>query len=128
MPPAVVMNDRIMGQCAAHMIPSPVGAPMPSPPLPFSAPLLTGLATTVLIGGKPAAVQGSSGLNTPPHVGLHPSDPNMAPPTQQGRVVMGSTRVQIEGKGAAYSGCQVAMCNMVPGTIQGSAANVQIGP
>lgn len=128
MPPAVVMNDRIMGQCAIHMIPGPLGAPIPSPPLPFSAPLVMGLATTVLIGGKPAAVQGSSGQNTPPHAGLHPSDPNFAPPSQQGRVVMGSTRVLFDGKGAAYSGCQVAMCNMVPGMVQGSASNVQIGP
>ncbi len=125
--PAVVMNDRIMGQCAIHLIPGPLGAPIPSPPLPFSAPLLTGLATTVLIAGKPAAVQGSSGMNTPPHAGLHPSDPNMAPPSQQGRVLMGSARVLVEGKGAAYTGCQVAMCNMVPGMIQGTATTVMIG-
>ncbi len=121
------MNDRIMGQCAIHLMPGPLGAPVPSPPLPFSAPLVMGLATTVLIAGKAAAVQGSSGMNTPPHSGLHPSDPNMAPPSQQGRVLMGSTSVLIEGKGAAYSGCQVALCNMLPGTIQGSAATVLIG-
>ena len=73
--PAVVMGDRITGLCPNHLIPGPLGAPVPSPPLPFSAPLLLGLVSTVLIGGKPAAVMNSSGLNTPPHVGLHPADP-----------------------------------------------------
>ena len=57
--------------------------------MPFSAPLTLGLTTTVLIGGKPAAVVGSSGLNTPPHVGLHASDPFMVPTMQEGRVVAG---------------------------------------
>ena len=48
-------------------------------------------APTVLIGGKPAAVMGSR-ASTPPHVGLHPSDPLMVPTVQQGTVVAGSPR------------------------------------
>ena len=126
--PAATLNDRIMGTCATHQIPSPTGAPMPSPPLPFSAPLTLGLAMTVQIGGKPAAVQGSSGLNTPPHVGLHPSDPHLAPPTQQGRVLVGSATVMFESKGAAYTGCQTSTCFQVPGMLTGTAATVQVGP
>ena len=125
--PAVVLNDQIIGTCPVHQIPSPTGSPMPSPPLPFAAPLTIGLATTVFIAGSPAAVQGSSGYNTPPHVGLHPSDPHMAPPTQVGHVMVGSTSVFFDGKPAAYTGCQVTMCVQVPGQVVGSAATVMIG-
>jgi uncharacterized Zn-binding protein involved in type VI secretion len=125
--PAVVAGDRITGVCAVHVVPSPSGAPMPSPaPLPFSAPLTTGLANTVLIGGKPAAVQGSSGVNTPPHVGLHPSDPFLAPPTQQGRVVTGSSTVRFDGRPAAYAGCPVTVCASAPAQVAGSAGTVLV--
>jgi len=127
--PAVVSGDRIVGVCAIHQVPSPTGAPMPSPaPLPFSAPLLQGLATTVLIGGKPAAVLGSSGMNTPPHVGLHASDPFMVPTQQEGRVLSASTTVLFEGKGAAYTGCQVVQCGMVPANVVGTGTTVLVGP
>jgi uncharacterized Zn-binding protein involved in type VI secretion len=125
--PAAVMGDRISAVCAVHLIPSPVGAPVPAPPLPFSAPLLQGLATKVLIAGKPAAVQGSSGVNTPPHVGLHPSDPFLVPLQQQGTVVMGSTTVLIEGKPAARTGSPCTVCAGLPGQLAGTAATVLIG-
>lgn len=126
--PAAVMGDRIMGTCAIHMIPNPAtGAPQPGPPLPFSAPLLQGLATKVLIANKPAAVQGSSGFNVPPHVGLHPSDPFMVPTQQEGRVVMGSATVFIEGKPAAKTGSTVIICAGQPGQLAGTAATVLIG-
>lgn len=126
--PAVVANDPVTGACAVHLVPSPSGAPVPSPaPLPFSAPLTVGLATTVTIGGRPAAVQGASGVNNPPHVGLHPSDPALAPPTQQGRVVTGSATVYFDGLAAAYSGCPVTVCTGLPGQVAGSAATVLVG-
>jgi uncharacterized Zn-binding protein involved in type VI secretion len=125
--PAVVAGDRIVGICATHVVPGPSGAPMPSPaPLPFSAPLTTGLATTVTAGGKPAAVQGGSGVNTPPHVGLHPSDPFLAPPAQQGRVVTGSSTVLFDGRPAAYTGCPVTVCAGVPAQVIGSGGTVLV--
>jgi uncharacterized Zn-binding protein involved in type VI secretion len=124
---AVVANDRIVGQCAIHQVPSPSGSPMPSPgPLPFSAPLTTGLATTVKIGGKFAAVANSSGLNTPAHAGLHASDPYLAPPTQQGKVLVGSSSVKFDGKPAAYTGCQVSMCANTPAKVTGSGRTVLV--
>ena len=96
--PAAVMGDRITGTCAVHQIPNPAsGVPQPSPPLPFSAPLLTGLSTSVVIGGKPAAVVGSSGYNTPPHVGLHVSDPFVVPTLQEGRVAWAAPRCSSTG-------------------------------
>ena len=125
--PAATANDRITGMCAIHQIIGPVGNPMPSPPLPFSAPLTLGLESTVLLGGKPAAVQGSSGYNTPPHVGLHASDPCMVPTMQEGRVVVGSATVLFGGKGAAYTGCSVSQCMNVPSQLVGTAATVLIG-
>lgn len=125
--PAVVANDQITGQCAIHLIPGPAGAPVPGPPMPFGAPLSIGLSTTVLIEGKPAAVQGSQGLNMPPHVGLHPTDPFLAPPMQIGSVTMGSSSVLFENRPAAYTGCPVAICAQVPGQVTGSASSVMIG-
>jgi uncharacterized Zn-binding protein involved in type VI secretion len=126
--PAAVMGDQVTGTCPIHQIPNPAtGVPQPAPPMPFAAPLLTGLATRTLIGGKPAAVQGSSGLNTPPHVGLHASDPFMVPTTQRAQVVMGSTTVLIEGKPAAKTGSSCTICAGTPGQLTGSAATVLIG-
>ena len=125
--PAIVMGDQITGQCPIHLIPNPAtGAPQPAPPMPFSAPLTMGLATTVIIGGKAAAVAGSSGLNTPPHVGLHPSDPFMAPPTEQGQVVAGSVTVLIENKPAATAQSTCTCC-ATPGTLVPTIATVIIG-
>jgi uncharacterized Zn-binding protein involved in type VI secretion len=126
--PAVVMGDKINGSCPVHMVPAPNGGSMPSPaPLPFSAPLTSGLAGTVTINGKAAAVQGSSGLNTPPHSGLHPSDPSIAPSSQKGEIVKGSTSVAFDGKAAAYSGCMVTECKGVPAQLSGTATSVLVG-
>jgi len=125
---AVVAGDRITGDCAVHTVPSPTGAPMPAPaPLPFAAPLATALASTVTIEGRLAAVQGSTGLNVPPHPGLHPGDPFLAPPTQQGRVVTGSGTVRFDGRPAAYTGCPVTVCAAVAGRVTGTATTVSIG-
>ncbi len=122
------MGDQITAVCSAHLIPNPAtGAPQPSPPLPFSAPITLGTVATVLIGGQPAAVVGSSGLCTPPHVGLHPADPYMAPPTEVGQVVMGSATVMIGGLGAATMASQCTVCDGLPGALQASVATVLIG-
>ncbi len=121
------MGDKITGQCPNHLMPNPAtGAPQPSPPLPFSAPLLQGLVSTVLIGGKAAAVMGSSGMNTPPHVGLHPSDPFLAPPQQVGRVTSGSATVMIGGQPAA-TGQSMCTCCAIPGTLVPTVTTVLIG-
>ncbi|MEP6695776.1 MAG: PAAR domain-containing protein [Pseudonocardiales bacterium] len=126
--PAAVAGDQVSGTCAIHMIPNPAsGAPQPGPPFPFSAPLTFGLATRTLIAGKPAVVVGASGLNTPPHVGLHPADPFMAPPMQKATVVGGSATVLIEGKPAANTGAACTICAGLPGTLTGTAATVLIG-
>jgi uncharacterized Zn-binding protein involved in type VI secretion len=120
--PAVVMNDRVTGQCLTHQIPGPSGA-QPAGPLPFSAPLLQGLSTTVLIGGKPAAIQGSWGLNTPPHVGLVDFP---APNLQKGTLLTGSMTVLFDGTPAATSSSTCTMC-VQPGQVVSSVTSVLIG-
>jgi len=125
--PAIVMNDRITGTCAIHQVPNPAsGAPQPGPPMPFSAPITIGTVATVLIGGKPAAVMGCSGLNTPPHVGLHVSDPYVAPPAQIGRIVSGSPTVLIGGQPAATASSR-ATCCLTPGSLVPTVTTVLIG-
>jgi len=125
--PAIVMGDKITGSCAIHQIPNPAsGIPQSSPPLPFSAPLTQGLSTKVLIGGKAAAVMGSSGINSQVHVGLHITDPFMTPTLQVGRVLSGSTTVLVEGKPAATSSSSV-LCCVEPGTLVPSVTNVLVG-
>jgi len=127
--PAAVLGDQITATCAIHIIPNPAtGAPQPAPPLPFAAPVTLGTVETVLIGGQPAAVVGSSGLNTPPHIGLFPADPYMVPVTQIGQVVVGSATVLIGGMGAASAASQCTVCGGLPGTLAASAATVLIGP
>ena len=124
---AVVMGDQITGTCPVHQIPAPSGT-APVSGLPFQGPLLQGLATSVRIGRQPAAVQGSSGVNTPPHVGLHASDPAMSPTNQKGQVVAGSASVYFEGKSAAYTGCGVTHCMPpIPGQVNGTGTTVMIG-
>jgi uncharacterized Zn-binding protein involved in type VI secretion len=94
--------------------------------MPFSAPLMLGLCMTVLIGNKPAAVAGSSGMNTPPHVGLHPGDPFMVPTMQVGRVVSGSPTVLFGGQPAASQQSQVTCC-ATPGQLVPTVTNVLVG-
>lgn len=125
--PAAVAGDRITGQCLGHQIPGGSGNPVPAPPMPFSSPLTMGLASRVLIGGKAAAVVGSRGTSMPPHVGLHPSDPKMAPPTQIGTVVSGSSSVLIEGKPAATGTSRCTMCIGPAQVLLATANTVLIG-
>ena len=125
--PAIVLGDRITGLCPNHLVIGPLGAPVPSPaPLPFTAPITVGTVPTVLIGGKPAAVAGAFGLNQPPHVGLHASDPFLAPPMEVGRIVSGSPTVFFGGKPAA-SQTSTCTCCVVPGALVPTVLTVLIG-
>ncbi|MDJ0770653.1 MAG: PAAR domain-containing protein [Ilumatobacter sp.] len=125
--PAAVQGDLITATCTTHQVPNPSsGAPQPGPPMPFSAGVELGLEPTVLIGNKPAVVVGSTGLNKPPHVGLHATDPHAVPNTQIGAVVEGSPTVLFGGKPAGRTGSKCTVCFGVTGTLTGTAATVQI--
>lgn len=126
--PAAVLGDSVRGTCLTHQMPNPAtGLPQPTGPLPFDAPLTVGLASSVLVGGRPAAVRGSSGFATPPHVGLHATDPSVSPTNQRGEVVTGSTSVLIEGSPAATAASACTSCGVNPATLSASAVDVLVG-
>lgn len=125
--PAILQNDLIVGACPAHRIPDPVtGSPIPAPPFPFTAPITDGCVASVKIMGKPAAVLGSGGTNSSPHVGLHPSDPQMVGSVQKGKVMGASTSVFIGGTPAAKPSPPPMMCT-TPGQVIPTGFRVLIG-
>ena len=110
--PAAKQGDKVMAS-DTHilLVPSP-GGPVPTPiPHPFSGTLMGGLSPTVKIGGKAAAVVGSTATNTPPHIPANPAAPFQKPPANKGTVQVGSLTVKINGKAAARHGDTVLTCN-----------------
>lgn len=108
--PASKQNDKVMAtDTHIIMIPSP-GGPVPTPlPHPFIGMLMQGLSTDVFIGGLPAATKDSIAINIPPHIPQ--GGPFQKPPSNQGKIMMGSTTVYINKKMAARNGDPVITCN-----------------
>jgi uncharacterized Zn-binding protein involved in type VI secretion len=91
------------------MIPTS-GGPVPTPlPHPFTGQLDSELSSDVKIEGKPAATQGSKASNLPPHIPQ--GGPFQTPPKDKGEVLIASTTVMINGKGAARNGDVALTCN-----------------
>lgn len=109
--PAAKQGDKIVGtDIHILMIPAAAGAPVPTPtPMPFNGTLTTGLSTDVFIEGKPAAMVQSGGINMPPHIPA--GGPFQKPPSNQGKIMIGSTGVFINGKPAARQGDTAITCN-----------------
>ncbi|HYH04521.1 MAG TPA: PAAR domain-containing protein, partial [Bacillota bacterium] len=61
------------------------------------------------IMGKPAATVDSIATNTPPHVPQ--GGPFQKPPSNQGKIQIGSATVKINGKPAARNGDPALTCN-----------------
>ena len=102
--PAAKQNDQVI---ATHihiiMNPSP-GGPVPTPtPHPFVGMLSGGLSTSVKIMGMPAAIVGSEADNMPPHIPIG-AGPFRKPPTNKGKVIMGSPNVMIGNGGGGGGG------------------------
>ena len=106
--PAAKQGDRVTGT-DMHMIQPPGTAPPVLLPHPFAGILDRGLSADVNIMGLPAATVGSRASNQPPHVPSGGSFVN--PPTNQGKVVLGSLAVFINGKAAARAGDPASTCN-----------------
>jgi uncharacterized Zn-binding protein involved in type VI secretion len=108
--PAAKQGDKIMAtDTHILMIPSP-GGPVPTPtPMPFNGTLMTDLSTDVFIEGKPAATVNSIALNQPIHIPA--GGPFQKPPSNQGKILVGSTGVFINGKPAARQGDMSMTCN-----------------
>ena len=108
--PAAKQGDQVVAtDTHIILVPSP-GGPVPTPmPLPFAGIIQLATSTNVMISGLPAATVGSIAINTPPHV--PPGGSFSKPPTNQGRIVMGSPTVFINGQPAARAGDQAMTCN-----------------
>lgn len=108
--PAAKQGDKIVAtDTHILMIPSP-GGPVPTPtPMPFNGMIATGLSTDVFIEGKPAATVDSGALNQPIHIPA--GGPFQKPPSNQGKILVGSTGVFINGKPAARQGDMAMTCN-----------------
>jgi uncharacterized Zn-binding protein involved in type VI secretion len=108
--PAAKQGDRVMAtDTHIIMVPSP-GGPVPTPiPHPFIGILSQALSTDVFIESKPAATVDSIAMNTPPHIPQ--GGPFQKPPSNQGKIIMGSPTVYINGKMAARNGDMAQTCN-----------------
>jgi uncharacterized Zn-binding protein involved in type VI secretion len=109
--PAAKANDQITAT-DTHIVIVPAGpAQVPTPlPHPFAG-IIGGGVPTVKIGGQPAAVVGTTGNNTPPHIPTPPGVSFQAPPSNQATIQQGSATVQIGGKPAARNGDMATTCN-----------------
>jgi uncharacterized Zn-binding protein involved in type VI secretion len=91
------------------LIPSP-GGPVPTPlPHPFQGLINGNLSSNVNIMGSPAATQGSTADNLPPHIPQ--GGPFQKPPGNKGQIMSGSATVMINGKPAARNGDTALTCN-----------------
>jgi uncharacterized Zn-binding protein involved in type VI secretion len=108
--PAAKQGDQVIAtDIHIIMIPSP-GGPVPTPlPHPFVGMLMQGLSTNVMIMGMPAATMDSIAINMPPHIPQ--GGPFQKPPSNQGKIMMGSPTVFINNKMAARAGDMVMTCN-----------------
>jgi uncharacterized Zn-binding protein involved in type VI secretion len=108
--PAAKQGDQITAvDTHIVLIPSPGGAvPMPLPH-PFAGIINGNLSPNVMIMGLPAATQGSTADNMPPHIPQ--GGPFQRPPSNRGVIINGSATVLINGKPAARSGDTAMTCN-----------------
>jgi uncharacterized Zn-binding protein involved in type VI secretion len=129
--PAAAQNHQV-NAVDTHivMVPSPSGVTPAPLPHPFSGVLDGGLVSTVTIGGRAAAVVGSTATNTPAHVPTPPGTSFQRPPSDQATVQVGSATVTIGGKAAARTGDPALTCNdpadLPAGTVV-AAGTVSIG-
>ena len=101
--PAAKKGDQIVGvDIHIIMIPTP-GGPVPTPlPHPFVGIIDNAVSTSVKIMGQPAAMQNSMASNTPAHIPQ--GGPFQKPPTNKGKIMMGSPNVMIGNGGGGGGG------------------------
>src|SRR5262249_39086730 len=101
-------GDQVMAT-DMHMVQPPGTVPPVLTPHPFTGILNGGLSSDVTIMGMPAAMQGSTAANTPPHLPI--GGTFVKPPAHQGTIQTGSATVRINGKPAARHGDTALTCN-----------------
>jgi uncharacterized Zn-binding protein involved in type VI secretion len=121
--PAAKLGDRVVGLCVHFLNLGEIFVPIP---LPFYGTLTGNLSRNVKIEKRPAAIFGSTVNNTPPHP---PFLPYVRPPNNQGRVLIASFTVFINGRPAARAGDLVLTCSdiVVPSAIVQATSTVRIG-
>lgn len=109
--PAAKQGDQIVAvDIHIVMVPS-VSGQIPTPlPHPFNGIFDTALSQDVKIMGQAAATEGSIATNQPAHIPTAPGVSFQMPPTNQGKVIKGSSTVFINGKGAARMGDLAETC------------------
>ncbi len=109
--PAAKQGDTITAvDVHIIMIPAAAGAPVPTPlPHPFNGIINGSLSPNVNVMGVPAATQGSTATNTPPHIPQ--GGPFQKPPSNSATIIMGSSRVMINSKPVARAGDTALTCN-----------------
>jgi uncharacterized Zn-binding protein involved in type VI secretion len=103
----IVPTDQIVAE-DMHMI-QPPGLTAVLTPHPFKGIIDGGLSANVNIMGQPAAMQGSTATNTPPHLPI--GGTFVKPPSNQATIISGSATVMINGKPAARAGDTAITCN-----------------
>lgn len=109
---AAKQGDQVIA-VDTHIVMVPAGPSLvPTPlPHPFSGKLQGNLATSVRIGGQPAAVVGSTAKNSPQHIATPPGTTFQSPPSNEATIKVGSSSVRIEGNAAARQGDTAMTCN-----------------
>lgn len=111
--PAAKQGDQITAlDIHIVMVPAPPGPPVPTPlPHPFAGIINGALSSDVKIMGQAAATVDSTADNTPPHLPTPPGVSFQKPPSNQGKIQLGSQTVMINGKAAARNGDPALTCN-----------------
>jgi uncharacterized Zn-binding protein involved in type VI secretion len=112
--PAARETDQVVG-ADTHivLVPSPPGAPVPTP-LPghvFSGQIGSETSADVQFDGLAAATVDSVATNKPKHLPMPPGTSFARTPSNRGVVSQGSASVTINGKAAARLGDPVRSCN-----------------
>ncbi len=123
--PAAKQGDQVVAT-DMHMIQPPGTSPPLLVPHPFAGIIDGGLSSDVNIMGQPAATVNSTATNTPAHLPIGGSF--VKPPTDQGKITIGSATVFVNGQAAARNGDTALTCNdpadlpagtvVAPGTVK----------
>lgn len=109
--PAAAQGDSVTAtDVHIILVPTPTGpVPTPTPGHVFRGLLDGALSPNVRVGGRAAAVLGSTATNTPVHIPI--GGTFQIPPTNRATVIAGSATVLINGRPAARAGDTALTCN-----------------
>lgn len=109
--PAAKEGDKIEAIDIHIVMEETPAGPVPTPlPHPFNGIIDGSLSQNVKIMGMPAATQGSTATNVPPHI-PEGDGPFQKPPSDKAEIILGSFTVMINGKPAARNGDKALTCN-----------------